>query len=156
MTGSISIALAQTNPIVGDVTGNANKVRSARDKAAGLGANLVVTGELSIPGYPPEDLVLRPSFQEAAKQQVEVLASETADGGPAVLLGSIWQDKGCLYNAAILLDEGEIKSIRYKYDLPNYGVFDEKRIFQSGPLPGPINFRGVRLGVMICEDMWGT
>jgi len=156
VTGSISIALAQINPIVGDVIGNAKKVRSARDRAAELGANLVVTSELVIPGYPPEDLVLRPSFQEAAKQQVELLASETADGGPAVLLGSIWQEKGSLYNAAILLDEGEIKSIRYKHDLPNYGVFDEKRIFQSGPLPGPINFRGVRLGVMICEDMWGT
>ena len=156
MTGSISIALAQINPIVGDVIGNANKVRSARDRAAELGANLVVTSELVIPGYPPEDLVLRPSFQESAKQQVELLASETADGGPAVLLGSIWQEKGSLYNAAILLDEGEIKSIRYKHDLPNYGVFDEKRIFDPGPLPGPINFRGVRLGVMICEDMWGT
>ena len=154
MTDRFSIALAQLNPTVGDLAGNAEKVRAARARAAHAGADLMVTSELVIPGYPPEDLVLRPSFQEAAAEQVEALARETADGGPAVLLGSIRRDGDNLHNAAILLDEGEIKTVRYKYDLPNYGVFDEKRVFQPGPLPGPVNVRGVRLGVMVCEDMW--
>ncbi|MEK9683902.1 MAG: NAD+ synthase [Rhodospirillaceae bacterium] len=154
MTDRISIAMAQLNPVVGNVTGNAEKVRQVRARAADSGADLVITSELVIPGYPPEDLVLRRSFQESAVREVERLAAETGDGGPALLLGSIWPDNGNLFNAAILLDGGEIKSIRYKHDLPNYGVFDEKRVFKRGSLPGPISFRGVRLGVMVCEDMW--
>ena len=154
MTDQLTIALAQLNPTVGDIDGNTVLVREARARAAELGADLMVASELVLPGYPPEDLVLRPSFQEAVAEAVHTLAAETADGGPAMLIGSLWQEEGKCYNAALLLDGGKVAAVRLKHDLPNYGVFDEKRVFAAGPLPGPVNFRGVRLGVMVCEDMW--
>jgi NAD+ synthase len=150
----LSIALAQINPTVGAIAANTALVREARAAAARSGADLVLFPELVITGYPPEDLVLRPSLQAAAEAAVHDLARETADGGPALLVTSPWRDGGQLYNAALLLDGGAIVSVRFKHDLPNYGVFDEKRVFAAGPLPGPMMFRGVRLGVMICEDMW--
>jgi len=156
MTGQRAIALAQLNPTVGNIKGNQELIRAARKRAAEQGADLLVASELVIPGYPPEDLVLRPSFQEACMGAVEELAKETVDGGPGLLIGSIWVEKDKVYNAAILLDGGTIISVRFKHELPNYGVFDEKRVFEAGPLPGPMNFRNVRLGVMICEDMWGS
>ena len=154
MTDSLAIAIAQINPTVGDVAGNLDLVRNARAEAAKLGADLVVTGELALCGYPPEDLVLKRSFQERIAEAVETLAKETADGGPAVLTGAPLRQDDKLYNAAVLLDEGEIQVVRLKHELPNYGVFDEKRLFAQGPLPGPVPFRGARLGVMVCEDMW--
>lgn len=154
MTDSLKIALAQLNPTVGDIVGNAGLLRAAREKAASSGADLVIASELVICGYPPEDLVVRPIVQDTIKREIAGLAAETADGGPAMLVGTPWVEDGRLYNAAVLLEDGEIAAVRFKHDLPNYGVFDEKRIFDAGPLPGPVNFRGVRLGVMICEDMW--
>jgi NAD+ synthase len=149
-----SITLAQLNPTVGDVAGNAAKVRAARARAQADGADLVVLSELFIAGYPPEDLVLKPAFQSACRAAVEELARETADGGPAVLVGTPWVDDGKLYNGCALLDEGRISAIRYKVNLPNYGVFDEKRVFARGPVSGPVTIRGVRVGVPICEDTW--
>ena len=154
MTDSIAIALAQINPIVGDIDGNADLVRAARREAAGEGADLVVFGELAASGYPPEDLVLKPAFQKRVEARLTTLAAETSDSGPAVLLGAPWLHDGRLYNAALLLDGGEIAAVRLKHELPNYGVFDEKRVFASGPLPGPVSLLGVRLGVLVCEDMW--
>jgi len=155
MADQLSIALAQLNPTVGDIDGNAGLVREARKQAAAQGVDLVVASELVISGYPPEDLVVRPSFQEACTAAVENLAAETDDGGPGLLIGSLWvNDDGKVYNAALLLDGGKVAAVRLKHALPNYGVFDEKRVFAAGPLPGPVNFRDVRLGVMICEDMW--
>ncbi|NQV98993.1 MAG: NAD+ synthase [Rhodospirillales bacterium] len=154
MTKHISIALAQINPTVGDITANANLIRGARAEAAKAGADLVIFGELSVCGYPPEDLVLKRALQDRVRDEVSALAGETGDGGPALLIGAPWLMDSGLHNAALLLDGGEIASIRLKHELPNYGVFDEKRVFASGPLPGPIAFRGVRLGVMVCEDMW--
>jgi NAD+ synthase len=151
----LAIAIAQLNPIVGDVAGNADKARSARAKAASDGADLVAFSELFICGYPPEDLVLKPALQAACRAAVEALALETADGGPALLIGTPWVEAGKLYNAVALLDGGRVAALRFKADLPNYGVFDEKRVFAAGPMPGPIVFRGVRLGVPICEDIWG-
>ena len=118
------------------------------------GADLVMFSELFLAGYPPEDLVLKPAFQEACRFEVEALARETADGGPAVLVGLPWVEEGSLYNAYALLDRGRIEAVRFKVDLPNYGVFDEKRVFSAGPPPGPVAFRGVRLGLPICEDIW--
>ena len=114
----------------------------------------MVCTELVVTGYPPEDLVLKPMFQEQSRAAVEALAAATADGGPALLIGAPWVESGKLYNAVLLLDGGEIAAQRYKYELPNYGVFDEVRVFARAGLPGPIPFRGVRLGAMICEDMW--
>jgi NAD+ synthase len=151
----LAIAIAQLNPIVGDIAGNADKARGARARAAAAGADLVLLPELFICGYPPEDLVLKPALQAACRTAVETLARDTADGGPAMLIGSPWVEDGKLYNAAALLDGGRIASLRFKVDLPNYGVFDEKRVFAPGRLPGPMNVRGVRIGVPICEDIWG-
>src|SRR5215218_11374546 len=152
---TLRIALAQLNPTVGDVAGNAAKVRDARSKAMGLGADVVMLPELFLAGYPPEDLVLKPAFQDVCREACEALARETGDGGPAVLVGLPWAEDGGLYNAYALLDAGQIAALRFKVDLPNYGVFDEKRVFTPGPLPGPVVIRGVRIGIPVCEDIWG-
>jgi NAD+ synthase len=151
----LAIALAQLNPTVGDVAGNAEKVRRARATAAGQGANLIIFPELFISGYPPEDLVLKPAFQATCRVAVEALARETVSG-PAILVGAPWVEEGKLYNSFLLLDGGSIAAIRHKVDLPNYGVFDEKRVFVPGPMPGPIALKGVRIGVPVCEDIWGA
>jgi NAD+ synthase len=149
------IGLAQINCTVGDIAGNLAHMRAARAEAAAFGADLVMFSELFIAGYPPEDLVLKPAFVEACRAACEEIAAETADGGPAILVGLPWGADGHCYNAYALLDKGQIEAIRYKVDLPNYGVFDEKRVFASGPMPGPVVFKGVRIGVPICEDIWG-
>jgi len=154
MVETLKIALAQLNPTVGDVPGNLALIRAARAEAARGRADLLLCGELAISGYPPEDLVLKPAFQKACRDAVTALAAETVDSGPALLLGTPWVEDGLLYNALLLLDGGGIAAIRYKHDLPNYGVFDEKRLFASGPLPEPVLFRGISLGAMICEDLW--
>ena len=151
---SLKIALAQLNPTVGDVAGNTEKVRRARDQAATMGADLVAFPELFIAGYPPEDLVLKPAFQAACRAAVEALARESKSG-PALLVGLPWVQDGKLYNAYVLLSDGVIQALRFKVDLPNYGVFDEKRVFVPGPMPGPILIKGVRIGIPICEDIWG-
>jgi NAD+ synthase len=154
ITDTLRIALAQLNPVVGDLAGNAAKLRKARGEAAARGADLIVFTELFITGYPPEDLVRKPAFGAAARATVEALAAETADGGPGVIVGTIWPEDGRLYNSIALLDGGRVQAVRHKVDLPNYGVFDEKRVFDQGPMPGPVSFRGIRIGVPICEDIW--
>jgi NAD+ synthase len=153
-TDRLAIAVAQLNPTVGDISGNLECARKARQQAARDGADLIAFSELFIAGYPPEDLVLKPAFQAACRSAVEALARETNDGGPAVLMGAPWVEDGKLYNAYALLAGGRVAALRFKVNLPNYGVFDEKRVFASGPLPGPISHRGVRLGVPVCEDTW--
>src|SRR5438477_4679458 len=153
MTDHLVIALAQLNPTVGAVTANLAKAREAYAAARKAGADLILYPELYISGYPPEDLVLRPSFVAACRSAIEDLAKDTADG-PAVLVGVPWREAKALHNAVAFLNNGKIETLRFKHDLPNYGVFDEKRVFAAGPAPGPINFKGVRLGVPICEDIW--
>ncbi len=154
-TDRLVLALAQTRSIVGDIAGNAGGVRAVRAQAAAKGADLVMFPEMNLGGYTPEDLVLKPAFQEACRAAAEELARETADGGPALLVGLPWAEDGQLYNAYALLAGGRIEAVRFKVDLPNYGVFDEKRVFARGPVPGPIVFKGVRIGIPICEDIWG-
>jgi NAD+ synthase len=154
MIDSLKVALAQLNPKVGDVDGNLAKVRAARAEAKKQGAELVLTSELVLSGYPPEDLVLKPAFQKRCHEAVEALRADTQDGGPALFVTTPWREGDKLHNAIICLDKGEIVGKRYKVDLPNYGVFDEKRVFAPGPMPGPLVFNGVRLGVPICEDVW--
>ena len=154
MSDTLRIALAQINPHVGDVRGNADKIRKARVEAARLGADLLITPEFSIGGYPVEDLVLKPAFNADALAEIEKLAAETADGGPGIVLGGPWLEGQKRYNGLFVLDGGKVLARRAKHELPNYGVFDEKRVFDAGPAPGPIAFRGFRLGLMICEDWW--
>ena len=151
---SFKLALAQLNPVVGDIEGNLDKVRAVRKPLGEAGAELIVFTELFLTGYPLEDLVLKPAFQRAAREACETLARETADGGPAILMGLPWGEPPFVYNAVALLDHGRIEAVRYKNNLPNYGVFDEKRVFAPGPIPAPIPFRGLQLGVPVCEDIW--
>lgn len=152
----LRIAVAQLNPIVGDVAGNLAKAREARADAARQGADIVLFTELFIAGYPPEDLVLKPAFLAACEGAAQEFARDTADGGPGVIIGTPLKRKSGIHNSIIVADGGKILAERFKVDLPNYGEFDEKRVFEAGPdMPGPINFRGVRLGIPICEDIWG-
>lgn len=151
---TLRIAVAQLNPTVGDVAGNLALAREARRDAAREGADLLMLTELFISGYPPEDLVLKPSFLKACLKAVEALASDTADGGPGVLIGFPRQGEAGRHNSVALLDAGKIIAIRDKIDLPNYGEFDEKRVFTEGSISGPYNFRSIRIGVPICEEIW--
>ena len=154
MAETLKIALAQLNPHEGALTANAALIRKARAEAARLGADLVVTPEFSIAGYPPEDLVRKPAFLAACEAEIASLAAETADGGPGLVVGGPWREGEKVFNALFLLEAGQIAARRAKHELPNYGVFDDKRVFDAGPAPGPIPFRGFRLGLMICEDWW--
>jgi NAD+ synthase len=154
MTDTLKIAIAQINTQVGAIDKNLAAIRAARAQAAALGADLVITPELSIAGYPPEDLVLKPAFVAACEDAAEALALDTADGGPGLIIGTPWRDGGKLHNAAFVLDGGRIVARVAKVELPNYGVFDEKRVFDAGLPGGPVPFRGFRLGLLICEDWW--
>jgi NAD+ synthase len=151
---TLRIALAQLNLHEGQIDANLARIRAARAQAAAMGAHLLVTPEFSIAGYPPEDLVRKSAFVDAAEAAIATLARETEDGGPGLILGGPWRDRDKIYNAAFLLDGGAIVARRAKHELPNYGVFDDKRVFDPGPAPGPVVFRGYRLGLMICEDWW--
>jgi NAD+ synthase len=154
MPAHIRIALAQMNPHQGQVDANFGKILVARAQAAAMGADLLVTPEFSIAGYPPEDLVRKSAFVDTCETALNRLARETADGGPGLIVGGPWREREKIYNAAFLMDGGEITARRAKQELPNYGVFDDKRVFDPGPAPGPVVFRGFRLGLMVCEDWW--
>ena len=154
MSDTLLLAIAQLDPHEGQIRHNLAGIRRARAEAARLGADLLVTPEFSIAGYPPEDLVRKPAFVAACEDAIAELAADTADGGPGVIVGGPWRDGDRLYNAAYVLDGGRIIARRAKHELPNYGVFDDKRVFDAGPAPGPVAFRGFRLGLMVCEDWW--
>lgn len=146
-------AIAQVNFTVGDISGNCNKILEYWHKATSEGAELVVFPELSVCGYCPEDLVLMPEFCKKSMQAVYDIAEKTS-GGAAIILGSVWKISGKVYNAAIVIDGGEILHIQPKHILPNYGVFDEKRQFSAGNMPSFLKWRGHKIGILICEDMW--
>jgi NAD+ synthase len=151
---TLTIAFAQLNPTVGDVAGNTTLVRRARDEAAAQSADLVVFSELVLVGYPPEDLVLRPALVEAAAAALHDLERESAaPGSPGLVVTLPWKQSGRVHNAVALVANGT-STLRFKHELPNYGVFDEKRVFEPGPLPEPVTFRDARLGLPVCEDIW--
>ncbi|KIP99148.1 NAD synthetase [Agrobacterium tumefaciens] len=150
----LRIAVGQFNPTVGDVVGNLALARQARADAASQGADLLLLSELFISGYPPEDLVLKPAFLKSCLKAVEDLAADTADGGPGIIIGFPRQGETGRHNSVALIDGGKILALRDKVDLPNYGEFDEKRVFSEGSISGPYNFRGVRIGIPICEEIW--
>ena len=154
MAETLTITLAQLNQSVGDIAGNAAAMLAARERAKAAGADLVVFPEMQLVGYPAEDLVLKPAFVARATQELETMAKSTADGATAMLVGSIFVVDGALHNGVALLDGGKVSAIRLKHELPNYGTFDEVRLFQPGPLPEPIVFKGVMIGLPICEDVW--
>jgi NAD+ synthase len=153
MPSTFTLALAQINPLMGDIRGNAQKIRDYAERAHGR-ADLVLFPEMALTGYPPEDLILTSSFREAAMETVEQLAADTANLSCDLLIGSVWHDGTRTYNASILLSKGCIDVVRCKHELPNYGVFDEKRIFAPGPSPKVLHWRGFKLGVLICEEVW--
>ncbi|MFC3051181.1 NAD+ synthase [Kordiimonas pumila] len=155
MKNDLSIYLVQFNPSLGAVAGNCEKIAAYYGLASAENVDLVLTPELSITGYPLEDLVLKPHFVQEAMRAIHALASITeGENEPGLIVGCPWDDNGTLRNAILLLAGGIVQQVRYKHELPNYGVFDEKRVFAAGPLPEPIVFKGFKLGVMICEDMW--
>ncbi|HTN15818.1 MAG TPA: NAD+ synthase [Sphingomonadaceae bacterium] len=152
MADTLSITLAQLNQNVGDISGNTESMLKVRAEAGKT--DLVVFPEMHLIGYPPEDLILKPALIERAAAELERLALCTGDGGPAMLVGSVFVRDGALHNGVALLDGGRVTATRFKHELPNYGTFDEMRYFTPGPLPEPVLFRGAMLGLPICEDIW--
>ena len=154
MSVASSIAIAQLNPHLGNITVNVDRLLEARRGAAGTGADIIVTPEMYLSGYPCDDLVLRSDFMADVAAGLQRLAAATSDGGPAIIVGAPHVEDGVITNAVFALDEGVIQARRDKVNLPNYGVFDDKRNFTAGAMPGPVMVRGMRLGLPICEDIW--
>ncbi len=152
MTNALTIALVQLSQKVGDLKANADAMLTHRNAAGAV--DLVMFPEMQLIGYPAEDMIAKPALAARADAELARMALATADGGPAMLLGTLHRDGDHLYNAVVLLDGGKISAMRFKHELPNYGTFDEKRHFASGPLPDPIVFKGVTIGIPICEDVW--
>jgi len=153
MAHALHITLAQINPIVGDLTYNLAKIRKVRDEAPAA-TDLIIFPELAICGYPPEDLILKPSFIDSVNQAVQMLVKESAEKSVHLLLPAPHKEGDKVFNAVHFIGNGKIIATIKKHHLPNYGVFDELRVFEAGPLPEPITFKGNKLGVLICEDMW--
>ncbi|MDC0659628.1 NAD+ synthase [Leisingera sp. SS27] len=153
MADRFRVTLAQLNPTVGDLAGNAAKARTAWEEGRKAGADLVALPEMFITGYNTQDLVMKPAFHTAAIAEVEKLAADCADG-PALAIGSPWVEGTKLYNAYLILKGGKIASRSLKHHLPNETVFDEVRIFDAGPLGGPYAVGNTRIGSPICEDGW--
>jgi NAD+ synthase len=152
MTDRLTIALAQMNQRVGDLEGNAAAMLEMRRRAKGT--DLLLCPELQLVGYPPEDLVLKPEFVRRVHECTDRLVEATIEPGPAILVGTLVSEGGQTFNAMILADGGRVLARTLKRELPNYGTFDEKRVFAPGPMPQPILFKDVKIGVPICEDIW--
>src|ERR687895_1113491 len=147
----LRVALAQINPTVGDIQGNARKVAERTSAARDQGAALVVFPELTVSGYPPEDLLLKTSFLDQVGEALEELAAQTR--GVVALVG-FPERADDVYNAVAVLADGEVAAVYRKMYLPNYGVFDEQRYFQSGSEAGIFELNGVPIGITVCEDIW--
>jgi len=148
----MKIAIAQINCIVGDIAGNANKIMTSALQAQAQGATLLVTPELSLCGYPPEDLLLRTDFLRACDDALVAISSQLSD--ITVIVGHPHQVDDVCYNAASVLQDGKVLATYHKYALPNYGVFDEKRYFASGREALVFEHHGIQIGVLICADVW--
>ncbi len=153
MADRFRITLGQLNPTVGDLAGNADLARTAWREGKAAGADLVALPEMFITGYNAQDLVMKPAFQLHAMAHIEALAEDCADG-PALAIGTPWAEGAELFNAYVILKDGKIASRTLKHNLPNETVFDEVRIFDSGPLGGPYSVGNTRIGSPICEDAW--
>ena len=154
MSPASSIALAQLNSHLGNVSANVSRLLESRRQAAAVGADIIVTPEMYLSGYPCDDLVLRSDFMGEVAAGLQQLAAATADGGPAIIVGAPHVEDGVITNSVFVVDEGSVQARRDKVELPNYGVFDDKRNFTAGAMPGPVMVRGRRLGLPICEDIW--
>ena len=154
MADSLKISLAQINPVLGDIAGNAAKITEYRARAADAGADIIVFTEFSIAGYPPEDLIRKPIFADQCEAAIAKLTAVTADAGPAMVVGGPRRADGRLYNCLYFLSGGKIAATVDKQHLPNYGVFDEPRVFDAGTGQQPVEFRGINLGLSVCEDIW--
>ena len=153
MSDRFRLTLAQLNPVVGDLAGNAARAAEVWAEAKAAGAQMVAFPEMFITGYQTQDLVMKPAFHREAMAQVARLADRCADG-PAIGIGGPWFEEGHLYNAYHILKGGRIAARTLKHELPNYNVFDEVRHFSPGPLSGPCAVGGLRVGTPICEDAW--
>ena len=153
MVTNLKIALAQLNPLVGDVIGNVDKLISVRSNLDDS-VDILVAPELYISGYPIDDLVLREDFLDLVDKGLENLAKATKDCKSSIIVGAPRKEKNTIRNSVFVIENGEISTFRDKYELPNSGVFDEQRIFTPGNLSGPVNIKGVRIGIPICEDIW--
>ncbi len=150
----LHILSAQLNPIVGDIWGNLDKAKRSLKEAISLGADILVFTELFLIGYPPEDLVLKPAAVKDCREATFELAALTAGTALTVIIGTPWRNDNGLFNAVAILHDGRVADLRFKHELPNYAVFDEKRVFDAGPLPTPVTLAGVSVGIPICEDIW--
>ena len=153
MADTFRITLGQLNPVVGDIAGNAAKALAAWQQGRAANADLVALPEMFLVGYNAQDLVMKPAFHKAAMEAAEALAAQCADG-PALAIGCPWAEAGQLFNAYLICSGGRIVTKVLKHELPNETVFDEVRIFDSGPLGGPYAVGNVRVGSPICEDAW--
>ncbi len=153
MAERFRITLGQLNPTVGDLAGNAALARQAWEQGKADGADLVALPEMFITGYNAQDLVMKRAFQLDVMTHIEALAAECADG-PALAIGAPWAEGAELFNAYLILKNGKIASRTLKHELPNETVFDEVRVFDSGPLGGPYAVGNTRIGSPICEDAW--
>ena len=153
MSDRFQITLAQINPTVGDLQGNARLAKEAWGQAKAAGSDLVAFPEMFITGYNAQDLVMKPAFQRAAIAEIEGLAQACKEG-PALAIGGPWVEAGALFNAYFILNDGSIVSVVEKHHLPNQSVFDEVRIFSSGEIAGPYSVGNTRIGSPICEDAW--
>ena len=150
----MKLFLAQLNNIVGDIEGNLNKAIDVLQDAKKLDSDLVIFSELFLSGYPPEDLVLKKSFVSACKNALDSLITYSEEKELGVIIGLPIYEKNKLFNAAAVIDKGQLIGFSKKVNLPNYSVFDEKRVFNKNNTPEIFNFRGIKLGIPICEDIW--